>query len=31
MLPGPGVGPSERVVRIPRHILVDARQDIPAA
>lgn len=31
MPPGPGVGPKERVVRIPRHILVDARVDIPAA
>lgn len=31
MPPGPGVSPNERVVRIPRHVLVDARCDIPAA
>jgi hypothetical protein len=31
MPPGPGIGPKERVVRIPRHILVDARCDIPVA
>jgi len=31
MPPGPGVGPNERVVRIPRHVLVAARPEIPAA
>lgn len=31
MPPGPGVGPIERVVRIPRHVLIAARADIPAA
>jgi hypothetical protein len=31
MPPGPGVNANERVVRIPRHVLVDARMDIPAA
>jgi len=29
--PGTGCGPNERVVRIPRHILVQARLDIPRA
>jgi hypothetical protein len=28
---GPGVGPNERVVRIPRHVMIAARMDIPAA
>jgi hypothetical protein len=31
MPPGPGVGPGERVVRIPRRLLVAVRADIPAA
>jgi hypothetical protein len=31
MLPGPGVGPQERVIRIPRAVLVAARTEIPAA
>lgn len=31
MLPGPGVGPKERVVKIPRRVLVEARPEIPAA
>lgn len=31
MPPGPGVGPGERVVRIPRRVLIAARADIPAA
>ena len=31
MPPGPGVGPNERVVRIPRHVLVAARVEIPEA
>lgn len=29
--PGPGVGPNERVVRIPRQMLIAARTEIPAA
>ena len=31
MPPGPGVGPQERVIRIPREVLIAARADIPAA
>jgi hypothetical protein len=31
MPPGPGIGPNERVVRVPRRVLIDARADIPAA
>ena len=31
MPPGLGVGPNERVVRVPRRVLIDARADIPAA
>jgi len=31
MPPGPGVGPNERVIRIPRHVMIAARVDIPAA
>jgi hypothetical protein len=31
MLPGPGVGPQERVVKVPRHVLIEARPEIPAA
>jgi hypothetical protein len=27
--PGPGVGPMERVVRIPRRVMIEARPDIP--
>ena len=28
---GPGVGPNERVIRIPRQVLIAARMEIPAA
>jgi hypothetical protein len=31
MLPGAGVGPQERVIRIPRQVLIAARAEIPAA
>jgi hypothetical protein len=31
MPPGPGVGPKERVIRIPRAVLIAARAEIPAA
>lgn len=31
LLPGAGVGPLERVVRIPRHVVIAARAEIPAA
>ena len=31
MPPGPGVGPLERVIRVPRHVFVAARAEIPAA
>lgn len=31
MPPGPGVGPQERVVLVPRHVLAAAREEIPAA
>jgi hypothetical protein len=31
MPPGPGVGPKERVIRIPRGVLIAARAEIPAA
>jgi hypothetical protein len=31
MLPGPGIGPKERVIRIPRQVLIAARSEIPAA
>jgi hypothetical protein len=31
MPPGPGVGQNERVVRIPRQVLIEARAEIPAA
>jgi hypothetical protein len=31
MPPGPGVGPQERVVRIPRRVVVEAWADMPAA
>jgi len=30
MPPGPGVGPKERVIRIPRRVLIAARAEIPA-
>ena len=29
--PGPGVGPKERIIRIPRRVMIDARPEIPAA
>ena len=29
MLPGPGVGPNEGVVRIPRNVMIAARAEIP--
>ena len=29
--PGPGVGPNERVIRLPRQVLIAARAEIPAA
>lgn len=28
---GPGVGPKERAVRIPRHVMIAARSEIPMA
>lgn len=31
MPPGPGVGANERVIRIPRRVLIAARAEIPAA
>jgi hypothetical protein len=31
MPPGPGVGTNERVVRIPRRVMIGARAEIPAA
>lgn len=31
MPPGPGVGPKERVVRVPRRVFIAARPEIPAA
>ena len=31
MPPGPGIGPQERAVRIPRHVLIGVRTEIPAA
>lgn len=31
MPPGPGVGPNERVVRIPRLVMIAAKTEIPAA
>jgi len=31
MPPGPGVGPKERVIRIPRQVLIAARAEIPTA
>ena len=29
--PGPGIGPEERAVRVPRQVLVNARAEIPDA
>lgn len=29
--PGPGVGPKERIVKIPRHVMVAARAEIPSS
>jgi hypothetical protein len=29
--PGPGVGPKERVVKVPRRVMIEARPEIPAA
>jgi hypothetical protein len=29
--PGPGVGPNERMVKVPRRVLIEARPEIPAA
>ena len=29
--PGPGVGLNERIVRIPRHVMIAARAELPAA
>ena len=31
LLPGSGCGPGERVVRIPRELLINAKRDIPAS
>jgi hypothetical protein len=31
MPPGPGVGPQERVIRVPRHVFIAARAELPAA
>jgi hypothetical protein len=31
MLPGPSVGPKERVVRVPRRVFIEARPEIPTA
>ncbi|MDR3412381.1 MAG: hypothetical protein P4L87_15815 [Formivibrio sp.] len=31
MPPGPGVGPNEKVVKIPRHVIIAARAELPAA
>ena len=31
MPPGPGVGPKEGVVKIPRHVMLAARAEMPAA
>ena len=28
---GPGIGPKERAVRVPRHVMVAVRSDLPAA
>lgn len=29
--PGPGIGPKERAVRIPRQVMVSVRSELPAA
>lgn len=31
MPPGPGVGPKEGVVKIPRHVMLAAKAEMPAA
>jgi len=31
MPPGPGIGPRERAVKIPRHVMIGIRAEIPAA
>ena len=31
MPPGPGVGPKERIIRVPRQVFIAARAEIPAA
>jgi hypothetical protein len=31
MPPGPGIGPKEGAVKIPRHVMIAARAEIPAA
>jgi hypothetical protein len=31
MPPGPGIGPKEGVVKIPRHVMVAVRAELPAA
>jgi hypothetical protein len=31
MPPGPGIGPKEMMVRIPRAVMIAARAEIPAA
>jgi len=29
--PGPGVGATERIVRVPRHVMIEARPELPIA
>ena len=29
--PGPGIGPKERMVKVPRRVFIEARPEIPAA
>ena len=31
MPPGPGIGPNERAVKVPRRVLIEARSEIPTA
>jgi hypothetical protein len=31
LLPGTGCGPDERIVRVPRRVLISARRDIPVS
>lgn len=31
MLPGPGIGPNERAIRIPRRVMIAVRRELPAA